>query len=260
MIRSIVLMDLPIDDIAEMERWYYRDHSSEISRRFGPWLERHESFVVVNAPEDARRYGFYNWRLTESWWREVPKAGPAGAYCFTPAPVWNPIVAVATQGQPDHDFLGWDGFATDRACVRWFMIFRYPLGVRLNEGEDWYVNVHAPEIMNQPGLRRFFTYKAVKPPVPLPGMWHPDATPPDELQLVQWDRVTELWYDSFSAWRNAVIDNPPQYTLPEWATDSFYPETIDTFPFFKPGVDFVSTFLLERPADEFKRDTRHYLP
>jgi hypothetical protein len=121
-------------------------------------------------------------------------------------------------------------------------------------------NVHAPEVVKQPGLRRFFSYPALKPPVPLAGMWHPDATPPDEMQMVQWDRVTEMWYDSFAAWREAVIDNPPAYTLPDWVTDPFYPETTDKFPFFKPGVDFVSSFILERPADEFKRDTRYYLP
>jgi len=260
MIRTIVMMDLPIDDIANMERWYYRDHSSEISRRYGPWLERHESFLALNAPEDARQFGFYNWRITECYWREMPEPGPKGAYCFTPAPVWNPIVAVATPAQPDHDFWGWDRFATDGACIRWYQIFRYPLGVRLKDGEDWYLNVHAPEVCRQPGLRRFFTYPALKPPVPLPGMWHPEGSPPEEMQMVQWDRVTEMWYDSFSAWRNAVIDNPPEYTLPEWATDPFYPETTDRFPFFKPGVDFVSSFILERPTDEFKRDTRHYLP
>ena len=33
MLKSIVMMDLPIDDIAPMERWYYEAHSSEISRR-----------------------------------------------------------------------------------------------------------------------------------------------------------------------------------------------------------------------------------
>jgi hypothetical protein len=260
MLRTLVLMDLPIDDIANMERWYYRDHSSEISRRYGPWLERHESFIALDAPDDARRYGFYNWRLTDCYWREVPLAGPRGAYVFTPAPVWNPIVTVAIPPQPTEDFFGWDQFATDRACIRWFQIFRYPLGVRLQDGEDWYINVHAPEASKQPGLRRFFSYKAVKPPVPLPGMWHPDATPPDEMTMVQWDRVSEMWYDSFSAWRNAVIENPPAYTPPEWAVDSFYQHTTNTFPFFKPGADFVCTFILERPADEFKRDTRYYLP
>jgi len=260
MIKNIVMMDLPIDDIAEMERWYYRDHSSEIARRYGPWLQRHESYVALNAPADAREYGFYNWRVTETHWREMPEAGPRGAYCFTPAPVWNPVAACAVPAQPTEDFLGWDRFATDGACIRWYMLFRYPLGVRLQDGEDWYLNVHAPEVMKQPGLRRFFSFKAVKPPVPLPGVWHPDATPPDDMMMVQWDRVTELWYESFADWRKAVIESPPTYSLPEWTGDPFYPHTTDKFPFFKPGVDLASTFLLERPSDEFLRDTRYYLP
>jgi len=29
--------------------------------------------------------------------------------------------------------------------------------------------------------------------------------------MVQFDRTMELWYDSPSAWKNAVIDNPPAY-------------------------------------------------
>ena len=91
MLKSIVMMDLPIDDIAPMERWYYEAHSSEISRRYGPFLQRHESYVALDAPEDARQFGFYNWRVTETFWREMPEAGARGAYCFTPAPVWNPI-------------------------------------------------------------------------------------------------------------------------------------------------------------------------
>jgi hypothetical protein len=260
MLKSIVMMDLPIDEIASMERWYYRDHSSEIARRYGPWLQRHESYVALPAPPDAREYGFYNWRVTECHWREVPLPGPKGAYCYTPAPVWNPVAACAVPAQPTEDFFGWDGFATDRACIRWYMLFRYPRGVRLADAEDWYVNVHAPEVVKQPGLRRFFSFRALKPPVALPGMWHPKATPPDDMMMVQWDRVTELWYDSFAAWRKAVIESPPKYTPPEWATDPFFIDGYDEFPFFKPGTDLVSTFLLERPSDEFLRDTRYYLP
>src|SRR5665647_1157931 len=157
MIKNIVMMDLPIDDMAEMERWYYGSHSSEIARRYGPWLQRHESYVALNAPADAREYGFYNWRVTETYWREVPEAGPKGAYCFTPAPVWNPVAACAVPAQPTEDFLGWDRFATDGACIRWYMMFRYPLGVRLKDGEDWYLNVHALEVMKQPGFCLLYT-------------------------------------------------------------------------------------------------------
>ena len=43
-------------------------------------------------------------------------------------------------------------------------------------------------------------------------------------------------------------------------SDDFFKDGCATYPFFKPGVDFVSTFLLERPADEFLRDTRYYRP
>ena len=209
MLKSIVMMDLPIDDIAPMERWYYEAHSSEISRRYGPFLQRHESYVALDAPEDARQFGFYNWRVTETFWREMPEPGAKGAFCFTPAPVWNPVATCTVKAQPDDDFFGWDGFSTQGASIRWYILFRYPLGVRLNEGEDWFLNVHAPEVCKQPGLTRFFSYKCEQAAIPLPGMWHPDATPPQDMMMVQWDRVVELWYPSFSAWRKAVIEEPP---------------------------------------------------
>ena len=42
MICSIVLHDIDISQIAAMERWYWRDHSPEIARRFRPWAARHD--------------------------------------------------------------------------------------------------------------------------------------------------------------------------------------------------------------------------
>jgi hypothetical protein len=45
------------------------------------------------------------------------------------------------------------------------------------------------------------------------------------------------------------LTNPPSYTKPEWATHPQY-------PFFVPGQEWVSTFVLERPTDEFLRDSR----
>ena len=151
----------------------------------------------LDAPADAQQFGFYNWRVTECFWREMPKAGARGAYFFTPAPVWNPI-ATCTAAQPDEDFFGWDGFSTEGACIRWYQVLRYPLGVRLKDGEDWYVNVHAPEVCKQPGLRRFFSYQCAQEARPAGRHVAPDATPPDDMQMVQWDRVVEMWYDSFA--------------------------------------------------------------
>lgn len=60
MIKSIVMHDIPMSHMAAMERWYFRDHAPEIVRRHGPWLARHESYLPVDAPVEARAYGFYN--------------------------------------------------------------------------------------------------------------------------------------------------------------------------------------------------------
>lgn len=119
MIKSIVVHDIPFDSVPAMERWYHRDHSAEIARRYGPWLARHESYL----PADA----------------------PAGA------------------------------------------------------------------------------------------------------------RVSELWYETFTDWRRSVIESPPPYTRPSWST-------CDAYPLVKPFEGLVSSFLLERPNDEFLRDLRSYTP
>jgi len=38
MMKSIVIHDISMSDIAAMERWYFRDHAPEIVRHYGPWL------------------------------------------------------------------------------------------------------------------------------------------------------------------------------------------------------------------------------
>jgi hypothetical protein len=63
--------------------------------------------------------------------------------------------------------------------------------------------------------------------------------------------VSELWYENGSAWRKAVVASTRQYTEPPWAKYGKY-------PFLEPGVDFVSTFLLERPECDFLKDYHGY--
>ncbi len=75
MIKSVVLHDIPLDALPAMERWYHREHSAEISRRYGPWLQRHESYLPVPAPADAQAYGVYNWRLTEGFRAKRARSG-----------------------------------------------------------------------------------------------------------------------------------------------------------------------------------------
>lgn len=252
MIKSVVMHDIPTRDIAAMERWYYKDHAPEICRRFGPWLTRHESFLPVDAPVEARKYGFYNWRLTEGYWREMPGSGPAGNLAFTVPPVWPKVATTFFPVQPTDDFMGGDVQPHEKNVLRWYILFRYPEGVSFEEGEDWFLNTHAPEVMKQPGLYRFFSTKGIKQKFPLPGVWPQHAHPPMSTLSVGWDRLIELWYDNFDDWKNSVIDNPPVYTKPSWATNGEY-------PFVELGKDFASTFLLERPNDEFWRDARGYL-
>lgn len=252
MIKSIVLHDIPMDHVAAMERWYWRDHSPEVVRRFGPWETRHDSWLPVDAPPEARKFGFYNWRMTVGWWRDLPLPGPQGELSFTQPPVWPKVATCFVPAQPTDDFMGWEIQPGERNVLRWFILIHYPEGVSKEEGEQWFKQVHAPEVMRQPGLYRFFSYKVLDGPMPLPGTWSPSAHPPEGMVMPMWDRVIELWYDNFDDWRRSVIEQPPAYTKPVWAT-------ADAYPFLEPYRDFVSTFILERPTDEFHRDGRGYL-
>lgn len=252
MIKSIVVHDIPINNIAAMERWYYNDHASEIVRRYGPWLTRHESFLPVFAPAEARAYGFYNWRVTEGWWREIPLTGPRGTMAFTAPPVWPNVATCFVPAQPTEDFMGSEIQPHEKNVLRWYILLKYPEGVSEEEGEEWFLNIHAREVMKQPGLYRFFSYRVIKEPIDLPGVWAPEQVPPPDTVMASWDRLVELWYETFDDWQKSVIEKPPQYTKPSWAG-------YEEYPFLEPYVDFVSSFILERPTDEFLRDSRGYL-
>jgi len=252
MIKSIVMHDIPINNIAAMERWYFRDHAAEIVRRYGPWLTRHESYLPVFPPAEARAYGFYNWRVTEGWWREIPETGPRGTFAFTVPPVWPKVATCFIPAQPTEDFMGSELQAHEKDVLRWYVLCKYPNGVTNEEGEDWFLNVHANEVMKQPGLYRFFSYQVIKEPISLPGVLAPGKVPPPDTILASWDRVCELWYETFDDWHKSVIEAPPRYTKPSWAK-------YDKYPFLEPFVDFVCSFILERPNDEFLREARGYL-
>lgn len=252
MVKSVVMHDIPMAHIAAMERWYYRDHAPEINRRFGPWLVRHDSYLPVDAPAEARAYGFFNWRVTEGCWRELPAPGPQGNLAFTVPPQVPRVATGFFPVQPSEDFLGGSLQPHEKNVLRWYILLRYPHGVAKDEGERWFLDVHVPELMKQAGLFRFFSHRAIREPIPLPGEWPAAHRPSPGTILHSWDRLIELWYESFDDWRTAVIEAPPAYTRPAWATRAQY-------PFVEPGRDFVSSFLLERPSDEFWRDSRGYL-
>ena len=250
MIKSIVLHDIPWTHIAAVERWYYRDHGPEIARRFGPWLARLDSYLPVAPPVGGKAVGFLNWRVTESYWREMPAPGAQGNLAFTLPPVPAKGAACFVPPQPTEDFLGGQIQPGEKSVLRWCVLFRYPEGVSIEDGERWFLDVHAPELVKSSGAYRFFSYRVLQEKIALPGSWPPGFH--GDIVGSGWRRYCELWYEGFDQWQKAVIDSPPAYTRPPWAASKAY-------PFFEPYTEFVSSFLLERPNDEFLRDARGYL-
>ncbi|MCK6420793.1 MAG: hypothetical protein L6Q73_07780 [Aquabacterium sp.] len=249
MLKSIVMHDIAMEHVAAMERWYWREHAPEINRRFGPWLVRHDSYLPVDAPPDARGAGYFNWRVTEGWWREMPEPGPRGNLAFSVPPQWPRVAAGFFAAQPTDDFVGADVQPGERQVLRWTTLSAYPAGVLPAEGERWFLETLVPQLVRAGGAWRIFSTLAHKQPLPLPGEWPAGRRPPPESVLHHWDRLTELWFETFADWRQWMREVAPTLTPPPWATQT-------AFPFVQPGRDFVGTFLLERPTDEFARDAR----
>jgi hypothetical protein len=259
MIRSYLVINLSsLDYLPMMDRWLYKNHASETMSQVGPILHRYATYRAVPGPEGSEAFCVYNWRMTEHWWAESPfKAGAMGhgsaisevwpkdynkAVCIPEneearGRVWKAKAPafVFVNPRPTEDFLGRGLRLEDGNIIRWVTVHKYPEGVSREEGDKWYNEVHASEVCKQPGLKRFFSFSAV------------DPTP----MIGPFVRVSELWYENHSAWKNAIIDNPTAYTKPAWAKH-------DKYPFLEPGVDFVSQFLLERPECDFLKDYRGY--
>jgi hypothetical protein len=259
MIRSYLLINLTsLDYLPMMDRWLYKDHAMETMSQLAPLLHRYTTYRSVQGPEGAEDFALYNWRMTEHWWAESPfKVGVMG-HGSAISEVWpddyNKAVGIPEKEEargnvwaakapafvfvtprPTEDFKGAGLRIEDGNIIRWVTAFKYPEGVTKEEGDEWYIKVHAPEVCKQPGLKRFFSFRSVDP-TPMVGPFV---------------RVSEMWYENHSAWRNAILLNPPKYTKPSWAKH-------DKYPFLKPGTDFVSMFLLERPECDFLKDYRGY--
>jgi hypothetical protein len=254
MIRSIVMHAIDSSNIAPMERWYYKQHSAEIARRYGTWIQRHESWMPVHAPLDAQEYGWFNWRFTQIYWRELPESGAKGEYAFTPPKHWlKRVVSSFIPAQCNNDFKGDQLLSEEKDVLRWVQFIRYPDGVDKKSADDWYINTFAKEACQHDKLYRFFSSRTLSGLGGLPGIWRDcDKAFLKGGKDLQWDRISEMWFETFADWRDFVKVNPPTYTVPVWAV-------IKKFPFLNVGIDFVSTFLLEQPNNDFIAEKRIYL-
>ncbi len=136
--------------------------------------------------------------------------------------------------------------------LRWYCLHRYPEGVPTDAGEKWFLETHARELAERGGPFRIFSTQAHRQPLPLPGEWPSHAHPPMSSLVLHWDRLTEFWFQDFVEWRAWMRDVVPGLTPPPWGRGG-------GFPYVRLGTEFVNSFLLERPTDEFARDSRGYL-
>jgi hypothetical protein len=254
MVRYIFIWE-PVTDARGqvIDQWYRQYHGPEWLRYWGPYMTRYDTFKSYQPPPEAlTRFAAYNHRVTDQWfiseahWQEAMQG--IGGQTLPPRYEWagpNPdgpqIAVTVIPGRPTEDFVGKTLVHGTKNVVRWFYVFRYPDGITPDEGDKWFLNTHAPEVMKQPGLLRYFSYRTVD-------SYKPDR-PNDKGRQRQWHRLVEQWYEDLGSWKKNVLESGIKYTPPPWAQT---PE----LPFFKPYSNFISTFIGEVPDIDFIRDSR----
>jgi hypothetical protein len=74
MIKNVTMVNIKsMNELPLMERWLRQVHCPETISSVGPWLTRYQSYRVMPPPPgmytQVQKYGYYNWRVTELWWR-----------------------------------------------------------------------------------------------------------------------------------------------------------------------------------------------
>lgn len=113
--------------------------------------------------------------------------------------------------------------------LRWIFLLRYPEGVGKDAGERWYLGTHTQEAKQMIGLRRYLSWRAEQPPANLAD--NASARRP------AWDRLTELAFADWDAWREGAVEKMPRWTPAPYGPAGFLSETI--FIRQQPQVDFL---------------------
>lgn len=232
MIKNVFIGFLNGTDEILGERWYLRYHCREVVRFVGPWLRRYETFKAITPPPEAEGLGLVQGRVTELWHASVddfrearpndrPYTYPRWMADLPPAGIVAGVSMVPAM--PTDDFLGKEPTPEAATILRWYRLIKYPKGVPVDEGEDWYLNVHSQEVKEQPGLLRYISHQVLEDPS--------ISTP--------WHRLEELWYENLAAWRSVVIDSPPEYTPPSWSRKSPFLDSVSSLIRYKPDIDFL---------------------
>lgn len=252
--------------MAETDRFYMRYHGPEITRLSGPWMARYQLWLPYEPPEEAvERFGAVRGRYAELWYREDDYLDRPGLSGITRPPFDENSTRESGQtnimvpANPTDVFYDSDPHPEQTTILRWVTIIRYPEGVSVEDGEKWFLEVHAKEAVKQPGLLKFVSHLAWENPGGdnVPGMPSGDrgvppgggnmeapsgdrgGMPPAMPARRSWVRLCEYWYTGFDAWRKAVLESPPKYTAPPWGGEYPFVEMSSTFIPYYHDVDFL---------------------
>ncbi|MCL6479482.1 MAG: acetyl-CoA hydrolase [Peptococcaceae bacterium] len=263
--RSVILNCVRDDsDLPAAYRWLYKYHVADSISQFAPYVTKYATYRALPVPPDGIDYGTYNWIMTEHYWLFNPfppegstSRGLAFAEYWPPDfleitnqppgkdlrnPKWqgtrdgyHPIVFAFMPMFWENDFKGSQRTIEDGPKYRWLIVFKYPEGVSREEGDDWFVNKLAPQLVELPELNRFVSSKVLDAP----------RTGP-------FQRVAELWFDNSKTWHKAIVENKHKFAKPSWAV-------YDVFPYLEPYADFTGIFLLDRPESDHLQQFRGYI-
>jgi hypothetical protein len=274
MIKEVVwglFLDAPSQ--ADADRFYMRHHAPETIRISGPWIRWYVSYMPFDPPEEAvARFGAIKGRYAELWFGSEEEYQSRPSHGAWSLPSWETDksrkmpkggkIATTVPALPTEEFYDPDPNPEQTPIIRWVQAIRYPDGVSEEEGEKWFLEVHAKEALKQPGLLKFISYRCLERGglpggapggMPMPdgmqggreGMSMPEGMsagregmPPGEMRK-SWVRVNEYWYKDFDAWRKAVIESPPEYTAPSWGGEYPYVEMGSTFIGYMYDIDFL---------------------
>jgi len=245
-------VDLGLGTGVIFDRYYKRIHGPAVVRISGPWLRRYVSYQPYGLPADmpagtAERFGVTTGRYAELWFDSIQEfAGKEERTGFGPPPgdkseglvPPSQYANLLLPALPTEEYVDKEPDPDQTAILRWVTVIRYPDNVSVEEGDKWFLEVHAKEAAQQPGLLRFESTRCLARPTNMhPMMGANGVVIPDPVS--KWIRVNEYWYHDFAAWRKAVLDSPPRYTKPPWGGE--YPFVImeSAFIDYQPDIDFL---------------------
>ena len=264
-IRSYILQD--VKDPACLHKvfyWLYKKHVEDSISMLDAFCTKYCTYHALPCPPNGEDFGVYRAFMTEHHYivdrmdyygkegRIVPYAERYSPEFLelTNQPPENELRDTTWRGSKDgyhpvvncyaplywqHDLKGKQRTIDDGANTRWLIILKYPDGVSQEEGDKWFFESLAPELVASEHVLRLLTAPCIPSPEKGP-----------------WQRVIEMWFDDTHAWHKAMVEEAHRFTRPAWAQ-------YDKFPYLEPYKDFTSIFLMDHPDSNHLQQFKGYI-